>query len=170
MIWGMLGANVVHFSFLQEYIAQAVGIPVGCYNQFTNNLHVYESNWKPIEWLAKPVDFYPNETHMALVKDIKVFDQECAAFVEDIDTAVTEPFLRYVAAPMCLAFRHHKEKDYVRAFEALRLVAMNDWQHAAYDWLAKREKAYRIKFGESSNDNPYLFREFRRQASGNKQA
>lgn len=75
LIWGMLGANVVHFSFLQEYIANCldggirekewseedsrkfcrVGFPcwVGKYYQFTNNLHVYEDNWHPEKWLGE---------------------------------------------------------------------------------------------------------------------
>ena len=42
LVWGMLGANIVHMSILQEYIANATGLPVGTYHQFTNNLHVYE--------------------------------------------------------------------------------------------------------------------------------
>lgn len=52
MIWGMLGANVVHFSFLQEYVAAMVGVEVGHYHQITNNLHVYTANWTPEKWLA----------------------------------------------------------------------------------------------------------------------
>jgi hypothetical protein len=170
LIWGMLGANVVHFSFLQEYVAQSVGVPIGRYNQFTNNLHVYEANWQPSKWLSCSITPYPSEFHLDLVRDRPTFDRECAEFVEDIDTAVTEPFLKHVAAPMCLAFRHHKEKDYRRSFEALRLVAMNDWQEAAHTWLAKREKVHRVKYGEKTDDNPYLFREFKRQTSGSDQA
>ena len=45
LVWGMLGANVVHFSILQEYLACRLGLEVGVYNQFTNNLHVYTALW-----------------------------------------------------------------------------------------------------------------------------
>lgn len=41
IIWGCYGANAVHMSFLQEYVATAVGLPVGKYVQFSNNLHLY---------------------------------------------------------------------------------------------------------------------------------
>lgn len=61
IIWGMFGANAVHFSFLQEYIACALGIQVGVYNQFSNNAHVYtetNSGWHPEKWLAE----YKNRT------------------------------------------------------------------------------------------------------------
>jgi hypothetical protein len=41
MIWGAYGANAVHFAFLQELLANLVGLPVGTYYQMSNNLHVY---------------------------------------------------------------------------------------------------------------------------------
>ncbi|MCK9568820.1 thymidylate synthase, partial [Candidatus Pacearchaeota archaeon] len=53
MIWGALGANVVHFSFLQEYVANCLGVEVGSYNQVSNNLHVYTERWEPEKWLAE---------------------------------------------------------------------------------------------------------------------
>lgn len=40
-LWGALGSNYVHFSFLMEYVANAVGMGVGYYHQISNNLHVY---------------------------------------------------------------------------------------------------------------------------------
>jgi len=55
MIWGMFGANVFHFSILQEYIASCLNIPIGVYNQFTNNLHVYKERWNP-EYLLRTLN------------------------------------------------------------------------------------------------------------------
>lgn len=40
-IWGAYGANAVHFSVLLEYMAAKIGVPVGVYRQFSNNMHVY---------------------------------------------------------------------------------------------------------------------------------
>jgi thymidylate synthase len=61
LIWGALGANVCHFSVLQEYVANCLGVEVGVYNQFTNNLHVYKERWEPEKWLAeyKPLVLCP---------------------------------------------------------------------------------------------------------------
>lgn len=55
LIWGTLGANVVHFSVLQEYMAARLGVKVGVYNQVSNNLHVYTApeRWNPKEWLKE---------------------------------------------------------------------------------------------------------------------
>ena len=42
LIWGILGVNIPVFSFIQEYVAQRVGVPVGEYTHFTTNLHIYD--------------------------------------------------------------------------------------------------------------------------------
>jgi Thymidylate synthase len=39
--WGCYGANAVHFSFLQEYMAARLKVPMGTYYQVSNNLHLY---------------------------------------------------------------------------------------------------------------------------------
>lgn len=43
LVWGMLGANVVHMTYLQELIATLSGMKIGKYRVFTNNLHFYEN-------------------------------------------------------------------------------------------------------------------------------
>ena len=39
ILWGAYGANAVHFSFLQEYMAGRIGCAVGLMYQFSNNWH-----------------------------------------------------------------------------------------------------------------------------------
>jgi thymidylate synthase len=45
-IWGAYGANAVHFSVLQEYLAARIAVGVGRMYQFSNNFHVYEGEWR----------------------------------------------------------------------------------------------------------------------------
>lgn len=106
MIWGMLGANFVTFSVLQEYMAARLGVQVGRYTQMSNNLHCYKSNWKPDEWLSDvtpniydigcPTSMRPGEPYnptytyqwkkvvdrVPLVKDPEVFEHELPKIVE----------------------------------------------------------------------------------------
>lgn len=121
MIWGMLGANVVHFSFLQEYIAQQVGVPMGRYYQFTNNLHVYTERWKPEVWEPFHRDYY----------------------VSTIETVpIGETFNRDVVFPMLMAFGWHKRRDYDRALNRIERVEADDWRLAGTTWLCKRRDMY----------------------------
>jgi thymidylate synthase len=42
IIMGAYGANAVHLSILQEFVAASVGVYVGRYYQFSNNYHMYQ--------------------------------------------------------------------------------------------------------------------------------
>ena len=42
LVWGMLGANVVHMSVLHEYVAATLGMTLGRMTTVTNNLHAYK--------------------------------------------------------------------------------------------------------------------------------
>lgn len=153
LVWGMLGANVVHFSFLQEYMAARIGCEVGLYHQVTNNLHVYTERFRPDEWLADttyPRDYNESQfmavkTIVPLVRDPAVFDREVKDFVDRhrMDAfagAYTEPFLRLVAQPMSIAFHHYKRGEMKNALSTIYLVDAPDWRIAGRNWLRRREE------------------------------
>lgn len=157
LVWGALGANVVHFSILQEYMASHLGLECGVYNHFTNNLHCYTSRWEPEKWLAKessrtmhdtPLPSYDTAKNLVpLVSDPATFDEELPEFVERhsrlADTGhYKEPFLATVAEPMMLAFHWHKRKDYATSMRAMEMVRADDWRIAGAEWLIKRHGAY----------------------------
>lgn len=169
LIWGMLGANVVHFSFLQEYLAAAIGVEVGVYNQFTNNLHVYtETNggFHPEKWLDGMPDRDEMDMGECYARDVEdqtvnggvlptqflcgdkitdAFDGELRRFVNDWREEWVHPFLRTVAKPMCEAFSHHKSRKYGLAMEAINRCQAEDWRCAGKAWLTKREVAWRTR-------------------------
>lgn len=53
LIWGNLGANYVHFTVLQEYMAASLDIAVGEYHQISSNLHGYTDRWDSEKWLSE---------------------------------------------------------------------------------------------------------------------
>lgn len=153
IVWGMLGANVVHMSFLQEYVAAGIGVEVGKYYQMSNNLHAYTWNWQPNFWLSstlqqndyvelKPMVLVP------LVKNRETFDKECKQFVEGCgayEREWTEPFLRDVALPMVSAFKYHKARVYDRAEHWLNKIEATDWRIDCERWIAKRRLGWESK-------------------------
>lgn len=150
IVWGMFGANAVHFSFLQEYVACALGIEVGYYHQFSNNAHIYtESNsgFHPEKWLANGLEgMHEHSTPKLFKGDYKKFDEENQRFVEDFsrpsDTAVTyyNRFLNGTAKPMMLAFHYHKAKNPEFAVHWVDRVESPDWRKAATEWIGRRIK------------------------------
>lgn len=152
---GMLANGVFvhncHFSVLQEYMAAHLGVEVGVYHHFSNNLHVYENNWKPEEWLADPTpDFYQSggRVLLPLVKDAAAFDAEVHSVVNIFDGIrqdslgrcwnPTEPFLRNVAWPMFSTHYAYKRGDYRNAADFTRQIEADDWRIATTQWLERR--------------------------------
>jgi hypothetical protein len=154
-IWGMFGANVVHMSFLQEWMAANLGVEVGNYHQVTNNLHVYVDKFEAEKWLAdKYVDgenayrcVNTGITPMPLIEDPAVFEKELPEFVERHSKDAFygqyhEPFLKHVAQPMCIAYHHHKRRDYEAAVQSCRAIQADDWQIVSLNWIKKRQANY----------------------------
>lgn len=160
MIWGMLGANVVHFSFLQEYMAACIGVEVGVYHQFTNNLHVYTERWQPERWLKDSTpDYYDGARllYAPLVNNVDRFNRELPDFIdvalanENLPTDRTawnrwgEPFLSRVAYPLALAWNAHRARAYKEACSLASEVLADDWRVVAVNWLRKRQANWERK-------------------------
>lgn len=167
LILGTLGANAVHFSFLQEYLADCLGVSVGRYVQFSNDLHVYVPSenstgrtykWTPKEWLDEYLDAHATnygdgiEAKIPLVKDRGRFDAEVQSLVRafsgerqswsnvaDYIETLTEPFLVTVAAPMLAAFAMYKERKKSQALDITSSIMASDWRIAATSWLSRRK-------------------------------
>jgi hypothetical protein len=146
-LWGAYGANAVHFSFLQEFLAAAVGVPVGLYYQMSYNFHAYtdvfsrEKLWEMVTEDGADTNWYytrPME-HFPLVQ--KSPDQ----FLEDAYNFVTytwersyqEPFFYDVAVPMYLAWTARKERREFRHY--LEAIQAADWRLACEQWIDRRE-------------------------------
>ena len=148
LVWGMLGANVVHFSILQEYLAACIGVEVGVYNQFTNNLHVYLDRYEPDKWLADRTEFdYSSCSLFPLVKNPGTFDQEVVEFIDNTDWTRrwSEPFLDRVASPMCWAYKLHKRREYDLSLATTDLILADDWRFACRNWIERRKQSWEAK-------------------------
>lgn len=173
LIWGLLGANVVHFTFLQEYLAARLSarmigtVEPGKYHQVTNNLHVYLERFNPQFWKSLEGQQSLASSHylrgdvkgdppphrpfgsVPLVKSPTLFDSEVRFLLRNgpfaHDTEYNEPFLAGVAIPMMRAFDYHKQRSYVDAYEEASKIQDAYWSAAAIAWLDRRERAYREK-------------------------
>lgn len=147
MLWGAYGANVVHMSFLQEFMAQAIGIPVGVYHQMSNNFHVYTDNPMVKKFLDLPpgvIDHYGEVQPYPLLDPTdnetwRMFLDDCESFIQGAPIATMKcRFLNRVAGPM---------RDYYLSRKAgapddtlIKWMPDCDWKLAAQQWIARREK------------------------------
>lgn len=149
MLWGAYGANAVHFSMLQEYLANLLGAPVGFYYQFSNNAHVYlETAGDPraeVSRVANPYDFYDHmglNTYPYLIAP----HEQTQAWYDDLydflnrGTSLWVPrtlFFGEVARPMLRVWEARKEDPAV-VTKLLEDVKADDWRTASAQWINRR--------------------------------
>lgn len=152
-IWGAYGANVVHFSFLQEYVAASLNLDVGVYRQVSNNLHLYPD--VPVAARMLALAGASGEQHYAYGKvrtapflfyfpdeEKYNFQRELGGFVDSPyrPTAGRSRFFRDVTTPLWNLWgaRGEAAGEVIQAANAM----MNcDWKLAAIQWINRRRAA-----------------------------
>lgn len=161
IIWGCYGANAVHFSMLQEYMALKIGCSIGSYTQISVNWHAYlNDQFSEVAQIGadKPYDYYeegkvsiipmPDTAVIDLVIDDIMF-----AFDHDFNALGTTSNSLWFSMVHDVLFAHHLYKNlaapekYVSALEVLALSqARNaDWVVAAYEWITRRYTRWQKK-------------------------
>lgn len=159
MIWGAYGSNAVHFSILQEYIAAALGLPVGPMYQFSNNYHVY------VDVLEKMFP-YDNSRHSRLSDRYKVGD--CDVYRDEQNTRPSPLFqsgwnlqvlhndlmhwaeeptrrmMRFYSlfdgllTPMARVHQYVRQKEWAAASAVCPQILHDDWRIATTQWVNRR--------------------------------
>jgi len=170
MLWGAYGANVVHMSVLQEYMASAIGVRVGVYRQVSDSFHVYTEApvWDKVKDLSidphtfselkNPYDTLKDYKHIPLFKNTDSIPQELERFFntepDDFKTwdSWENPVLKDIAAPMMVVYSYYKHKNFHGAYQNLCHIKALDWRAACLSWLLKREQSHitKTKEGEAN--------------------
>lgn len=149
-VWGAYGANAVHFSVLQEYLAAYLGVAIGKYYQISNNFHVYADILPKLEIstsVVTPTDPYlvHGVSPARIVAEPASFDRELRALFEALDKGFIRaedyrnPFLPKVAYPVYRAFKLWREGEFVPAYHmARRILRGSDWQYVTLAWMQRR--------------------------------
>lgn len=146
IVWGLYGANAVHFSILQEYVASCLGVEVGRMTTFSINAHAYTWLGKLDEMLLYPVSdnrYFSGEVGepyplMRTEKD--TWDSDLRYFLSspgDRGYGYHDSFFTEVAMPMYRAWRSRSYHD--TALAVLDDVAADDWRTAAREWIVRRK-------------------------------
>lgn len=149
IIWGAYGANAVHMSFLQEYMAAGMGIPTGTYTQISCDFHAYidvlEKKKKDIHnidyYLTKDITYQPlileNET-------TDMFDEDCNQFFEgpsdEVNPEWKTDFFKDTVAPMAEIWRIYKTGKKAGALGLCDNIYAGDWKEACKGWIERRIK------------------------------
>ena len=141
LVWGALGANAVHMAALHEYVATSIGMELGIYYQFTNNLHVYEgwedkfhrapdrwyrANPSPRRWKWSPENLRIGEAQRFV--EYKYTNGKYASRI-----------LRDNAIPMLKSWYDYKAGEVNSAILHAAQIHDDDWKRACVLWLERRK-------------------------------
>lgn len=141
IIWGAYGANAVHFSFLQEYLAGRIGVAVGRMYQVSNNWHGYTD---VMHKMGIPDAWDPYSEGVVVPAPIgdrwDDWDADCEMFLSAPagDMVYKNSWFNRVARPMYIAHANAKSKDWNAARYAARAVQADDWSLAAVQWIERK--------------------------------
>jgi thymidylate synthase len=150
LLYGKLGANVVHFSMLQEWMAGQLGIEVGPYTQVSDSLHVYTELpvWEKVKDTPYlPEDYYDTDYAELIAKPYDMFkecnlddwDRDLMDFMLDpqTDQIFRTPFFSEVVQPISLVWwEHKKQRNGLRYVDSIKA---SDWKRACTIWLREKE-------------------------------
>lgn len=154
IVWGMLGANAVHFSYLQEFLATFIERPVGRYYQVSTNAHLYLDRYASLP-LAR-FDPNPYQDGFRRRPDFRgdvAFAAEWLRRLEEWlrldngwgarDTGI--PFIDRTVRPMRKAFNAYKNGFHPPNGlgswqDALDEVEDEAWAQAGREWIHRRLK------------------------------
>ena len=150
--YGYAGANIVHFTVIQEFVASALRVPMGEYRTFTNNLHLYTELYDANRYITVPPDARDYDLYRSgVAKPSPLMEgSDYMSFLDDCQRFCDNPFGPFVKfkhsffyhtlQPMVLVSHMRKEKigdglDRARSIHAI------DWRMATIDWVTRREAA-----------------------------
>ena len=170
-IWGgICGANIVHFSFFQEFAAIFTGFRLGQWDHLSANLHVYTENpqWIKLrqhhlensemevehDYCAgvtiQPLTTQEHATSGVFMSELNRFMQYCLTvqrkgeeLMRVVQCNTGHTFIDHVLRPMFIAWVQHKNGfNLTQILNTLQnMPAGNDWRLAAELWMNRNHKA-----------------------------
>lgn len=149
--WGAYGANAVHFSFLQEYIAGMIGIRIGVYHQISNNFHLYTDIVNPDKLYELSEDANLNNRYLLEgVTSSPIFSEgvEKRSWKIDLTKFLNNPledilyehdFFNHTARPMYFAWNSRKI-NYGDGLIYAEMIQSEDWRIACIEWIKRAEQ------------------------------
>jgi len=158
-IWGAHGANAVHFSVLQEYLAARIGVGVGLMYQLSNNYHVYETELERLRGRAHRLRYDlsleealrdqryddPHVEPKPMFESPELIDADVALLCRRVEDdqiyevgGYANPWFEHTAELALLAHRYHKLGQQRTAHALATRISDPAWSIACAEWIRRR--------------------------------
>jgi hypothetical protein len=153
IVLGCYGANAVHFSFLLEYMAVRIGVPMGTYSQVSVNWHAYISTLDKLKYDTS-LDIQPYDNLDTIPIPFENTDRCLLDLLKNVDEQdqredlFNTPWMDTVWRVMLAHQRYRLYPPPYRFEFSLNALAKsvhvtNDWIVGATQWLERRYRTWR---------------------------
>jgi thymidylate synthase len=150
IFWGYAGANAVHFTVIQEFVADALGVEMGVYRTVSNNLHLYLDLYDGRDLIDNPpycekCNYYNTGE---VVPGKLIHNRSWREWLLDAEEFCEDPFVvrshwdgffKTVAHPMAMISRTRKTGW--TGYPWAKQISAPDWKVACTEWIDRRERA-----------------------------
>lgn len=151
LLYGAMGANIVHCTVIQEWLAACIGVRVGKYNTLSDSMHVYvnlplwqEMREKVSYYVDDPYTYETPEPHVKPYSIMQGCDpsdwmRDCARFMDDpfSEAPYITPFFNDVVQPMAVCWKTHKETR--SGMSVVNDIKAVDWRNGVRQWMTVKE-------------------------------
>ena len=158
MLWGAHGANAVHFSVLQEYLAARLAIPIGTMYQISFNYHIYLKEFDKLRNKVSDFSDLCEDPYMLGMIPLLMFDKpeyidsDIRLFIYRFKQNEMGIFAGYknlwfsdVLCPAVMAHWFFRHKENNKALFTAGQIQAADWRKACVEWLERRTISHAIK-------------------------
>lgn len=157
LIWGLYGANAVHMSIMQEYVAACLGLEPGYLYTWSNNPHAYIDVLERVGEPELQDDLYSHAGVRAepLFGGVRrqTFEADLWSFMDDLQhpgqvRLYATPFFNNVAQRVALAWFAYKAGDWASVWLHTAKIDAEDWNIACTQWM---KRAHERRDAETAN-------------------
>lgn len=137
---GVTGTNPVHFSYIQEYIAEQLHLPMGHLIFISNNAHVYLDlypHWERMDW-GRYSTFPAYKLEVGSLEEIEYFCKKIMS-KKLLREEFHSPMLEYLSKPM---WNYWCSRKYTGEYNDIQYwldqIQPLDWKLAITEWDIKR--------------------------------
>lgn len=144
LIWGAYGANAVHMTFLQEYLAGHLGLKVGKFYQFSNNWHAYTDTLHKVGIPGRLNPYaFDGVKPEPIMTNPGMWDSDMIDFMNDPENFVSTTNLWFMttAQRAWMAHAEYLNGEFDKAIHWAGGISAQDWSRAMVEWLIRRREA-----------------------------
>ena len=142
VVWGCYGANAVHFSFVQEFIAGMLDCDVGVMYQLSNNWHAYDDTLDKVGFPDSPDRYASGEVSCHPIGDEwNHWMTDLSVFFWKPDAGPEVYMNNWFSTTVCPMYHTHtlwKSGDKELARQKAKLIESPDWRMAVVEWMERR--------------------------------